>query len=107
VADGDVIGSDIILGGVADLALAGTLSPDATGNYVKNGAFGGKDAYTRTDAVYSIWWAPDDHAWYISPTPGSYLPGPSGWWKQGDATAAGTYTAFGAGASGSPVATLL
>jgi len=40
----------------ADLQVTGTLSPDATGYYRRNGTYNGQPCYERLDGAYWIWW---------------------------------------------------
>ena len=55
--------------------ITGTLSPDATGVYVRNGQYGGKPAFERVDGAYWIWWNSAASGWYITCAKGVSLPG--------------------------------
>jgi hypothetical protein len=41
---------------VADYHTEGEITPDAKGNYVKDGLYNGRMSYRRTDGVWFIWW---------------------------------------------------
>ena len=81
---------DFIVGGLLPgYKVTGTLSPDATCNYVLGGAFNGKAYYKRADNAYKIWWD-GTTTWYISVVLGT--PG-TGHWKRINVAIAGAYTA--------------
>lgn len=61
----------IITGALYKLNLAGTLSPDMTGDYVAAGTLAEKTYYERSDGSYFIWWNDDDTSWYITPILGA------------------------------------
>jgi len=76
---------------VPEYIITGTLTPDATGSYILNGAYGGRNAYMRTDGAYWIW-SGEGAAWAVSPTAGS-LAGPS-WQRIGATIEGANYTAY-------------
>jgi hypothetical protein len=81
---------EFIVGGLLPgYKVSGTLSPDATCNYILGGAFNGKAYYKRADNAYKIWWD-GTTTWYISVVLGT--PG-TGHWKRINAAIAGAYTA--------------
>ena len=71
----------------ADLEVTGTLSPDATGFYRRNGTYNGYPAYERLDGAYWIWWLSGSFNWIISTSKGGLA---AGWWRASPVT--GTYT---------------
>jgi len=60
-----------VTGVLYKLNVAGTLSPDMTGDFVAAGTLAEKTYYERSDGLYFIWWNDDDTSWYISPILGA------------------------------------
>jgi len=54
----------------ADYIVTGTLTPDATGNYLEDGTYNGRPAYRRADSQFWIWWSPATLWWFLSPAKG-------------------------------------
>jgi len=61
----------IVTGALYKLNVAGTLSPDMTGDYTARGILAEKTYYERNDNSYFIWWNDDDSSWYITPILGA------------------------------------
>lgn len=68
------------------MLVSGTLDPDATGTYLRAADYGGRSAWTREDAAWSIWCTIAEPVYWLSPTVGS-IPGEDepGWSKLDDA----------------------
>jgi len=87
------------LGNVATYVVTGTLSPDATGNYLYAGTYRGEPYYRREDGAYYIWWYSTSSYWIISAAVG--VLGTAYWYKT--LSEAGEYTLAGT-ATGTPTA---
>lgn len=61
----------LVTGALYKLNVAGTLSPDMTGNFTAKGLLAEKPYYARDDNDYYIWWNDDDSSWYITPILGA------------------------------------
>lgn len=72
--------------------VTGTLTPDATCNYVSPGHYGGVPYAQRQDGAYHIWYNSGGDIWNISVELG--VQGTAYWTKSGG-TIAGDYTAGG------------
>lgn len=72
------------------IIVTGTLSPDATGEYVFYGQYGGKDYYRRPDGAYFVFW--DADGWVISELLGFST---SNYWLRMGTSLFGTYDAQG------------
>lgn len=78
-----------------NLTVSGTLAPDATGNYTRNGTYDGKPCYERADGAWWIWWTSVYELWFITAVKGQIVAVPQ-WYSD---TLAGDYTPTG-GATG-------
>lgn len=78
--------------------VTGTLSPDATGAYSRNGLYNSRARFDRDAGGWSLWWNSSLSDWVVSNTPGALG---SDYWRGGGTSfqPGGSYTAYG-GASG-------
>lgn len=60
--------------------MAGTLTPDATGNFVRAGDLNGYPLWTRTDGQWSLWTDAMGFAFFLTPQPGIEPPWPDPYW---------------------------
>lgn len=79
------------------LHVSGTLSPDATGDYLYT-AINDSKPYYKLSSSYVLWWDSSDSYWFISAILGT--PG-SAYWYRDNASPIGTFTPQGS-ASGTP-----
>jgi hypothetical protein len=78
-----------IVGGLLNkYTLAGTLSPDSTGEYDLKGAFNGQAYYKNKTKTYYMWWDANT-TWYISVVLGTLG---TAYWQRANASPVGTFT---------------
>lgn len=82
------------------LTVSGTLSPDATGDYLYT-AINDSKPYYRLSSTYVLWWGSSDSYWFISTILGT--PG-SNYWYRDDPSPLGTFLPVGSN-TGSPIVT--
>jgi hypothetical protein len=82
------------------LDVSGTLSPDATGDYLYT-AINDTKPYYRLSSSYVLWYGSSDSYWLISPTLGT--PG-SDYWNNADSSPLGTFYPAGSN-TGNPLVT--
>ena len=81
-----IVGSGLVTpAGGTVLTVAGTLDPDATGDYYENGTADGYPEYTTLDGVYTIRWVTVQDGWILHLTANAVLaPGEPRWWSGSD-----------------------